>query len=277
MLLPGALEASRRTGIDPRIIIAQAAQETGWGRSAPGNNYFGVKSHGKPGGQTFTTHEVINGKRVKMQDSFRQFGSPSESALGYADFINSNPRYRNFKGAQGLEAQAAALGRSGYATDPNYGSTVYNIARGIDINGMGGNDTMMGGAMSPPPAPPAQEIGGDSLVPRSYPGMTPANTFGTMAPQPSDNLASSATNGAMGGMSPEEAKAIGNMIGDKKKSAWDHFTAAGEAFDQVMPAPRISGGGGDARATGNALTDFLNNMGGLEEGLIKRRLGFLGL
>ena len=92
MLLPAAIQASQRTGIDPRIIVAQAAQETGWGRSAPGNNYFGIKSHGKGGGQTFTTHEVINGKRVKINDSFRQFGSPAESVMGYADFMTQNKR-----------------------------------------------------------------------------------------------------------------------------------------------------------------------------------------
>lgn len=132
-LLPAAMEASKRTGIDPRIIVAQAAQETGWGRSAPGNNYFGIKSHGQGGGQTFTTHEVINGKRVKIKDSFRQFASPADSVAGYADFILKNPRYRKLMEAQGLDAQLAALGASGYATDPNYARSVGAIARSIPL------------------------------------------------------------------------------------------------------------------------------------------------
>ncbi|MHC3940652.1 hypothetical protein ACI0FR_01965 [Paenochrobactrum sp. BZR 201-1] len=63
-------------------------------------------------GQTFTTHEVINGKRVKVQDSFRQFSSPSDSVSGYADFLSSNKRYQPMLQAQGLDAQVAALGRS---------------------------------------------------------------------------------------------------------------------------------------------------------------------
>lgn len=137
MLMPAAIEASKRTGIDPRIIVAQAAQETGWGRSAPGNNYFGIKSHGKGGGQTFTTHEVINGKRVKINDSFRQFGSPADSVAGYADFMLENPRYGEMRSAQGLDAQLAALGASGYATDPNYASSVGSIARGIPMPDIG--------------------------------------------------------------------------------------------------------------------------------------------
>lgn len=129
MLWPSALEASKATGIDPRIIVAQAAQETGWGRSAPGNNFFGIKSHGKPGGQTFKTHEVINGQRVGMNDSFRRFDSPADSVAGYADFMTSNPRYRPMRQADGLDAQLQALGASGYATDPNYARSVGSIAR----------------------------------------------------------------------------------------------------------------------------------------------------
>lgn len=73
-LLPAAMEESKRTGIDPRIIVAQAAQETGWGKSAPGNNFFGIKSHGKDGGQNFATHEYVKGNRVRVNDSFRTYG-----------------------------------------------------------------------------------------------------------------------------------------------------------------------------------------------------------
>lgn len=131
--MPHALEASKRTGIDPRIIVAQAAQETGWGKSAPGNNYFGIKSHGKGGGQTFGTHEYINGKRVNIRDSFRQYGTPGDSVAGYADFMLNNKRYAPMRQAQGLEAQLAALGKSGYATDPNYARSVGAIAKSIPM------------------------------------------------------------------------------------------------------------------------------------------------
>ena len=142
-LLPAAIEQGKRIGVDPRIIVAQAAQETGWGRSAPGNNYFGIKSHGQDGGQNLTTHEVIDGKRVKINDSFRTFDSPGDSVAGYADFIASNPRYRPMMQAQGLDAQIAELGRSGYATDPNYANSVGAIARSIKMPT--GNDVLPGG------------------------------------------------------------------------------------------------------------------------------------
>lgn len=147
MLWPAAVRAAQATGIDPRIIVAQAAQETAWGRSAPGNNYFGIKSHGKGGGQTFTTHEVVDGQRVKMKDSFRSFASPEESVAGYADFMTSNPRYASMRQAQGLDAQLQALGKSGYATDPNYAQSVGAIARSLpgappqSISGVGSPNT----------------------------------------------------------------------------------------------------------------------------------------
>lgn len=132
-LLPAAIEQSKRTGVDPRIIVAQAAQETGWGKSAPGNNLFGIKSHGKGGGQALKTHEYINGKRVNVTDSFRTFASPEDSVRGYGDFILQNPRYRAMREAQGLDAQLEALQASGYATDPNYSRSVGAIARSIPI------------------------------------------------------------------------------------------------------------------------------------------------
>lgn len=133
MMMPAALQASERTGVDPRLIIAQAAQETGWGKSAPGNNYFGIKSHGQGGGQNLATHEYVDGKRVNVNANFRQYGGPTESALGYADFLLSNPRYQPMLNAEGLDAQLAALGQSGYATDPNYAQSVGSIARSIPL------------------------------------------------------------------------------------------------------------------------------------------------
>ncbi|WP_187969224.1 glycoside hydrolase family 73 protein [Aquibium microcysteis] len=154
MLMPAAVEASKRTGIDPRIIVAQAAQETGWGKSAPGNNYFGIKSHGQGGGQTLKTHEYVNGQRVNVSDSFRTFQDPADSVAGYADFILQNPRYKPLMQAQGLDAQLQALQASGYATDPNYSQSVGSIARGIQIPQQAALESLpVGGSMQMGRAP----------------------------------------------------------------------------------------------------------------------------
>lgn len=134
-MMPHAQRIAQRTGLDPRLIIAQAAQETGWGRSAPGNNYFGIKSHGKSGGNRLATNEVVNGQTVRVRDSFRSYSDMGASADGYAEFLRTNPRYKAMLAAGDLDGQLAALGRSGYATDPNYASTVGSIARSITLPG----------------------------------------------------------------------------------------------------------------------------------------------
>lgn len=146
-MMPHALRVSEQTGLDPRLVIAQAAQETGWGKSAPGNNFFGIKSHGKPGGNNLATNEVINGQTVRVNDSFRAYGGMGESADGYAQFLQENPRYRDMLSAGDLDGQVAALGRSGYATDPNYASSVGSIARSISLPS-GGVSGGQGGTMS---------------------------------------------------------------------------------------------------------------------------------
>ena len=135
-MMPYAMEASRATGVDPRIIIGQAALESGYGKSAPGQNYFGIKSHGRAGGQTLATSEYGSGGMYRTNDSFRQYGSMADSAADYAKFINENKRYSGLRQAQGLDAQLAELQKSGYATDPNYAAKVGSIARGITIDGM---------------------------------------------------------------------------------------------------------------------------------------------
>jgi flagellum-specific peptidoglycan hydrolase FlgJ len=175
-LLPAAIEESKRTGVDPRIIVAQAAQETGWGKSAPGNNYFGIKSHGQGGGQTLATNEVIDGKTVRINDSFRQFANPQDSVKGYGDFILQNPRYRGMREAKGLDAQLEALGASGYATDPNYANSVGSIARGIKLpNEVASIDPAAGIPQgAPPQIPPAAAAYVDPMV--SAPNAQPQQT-----------------------------------------------------------------------------------------------------
>lgn len=130
---PLAIEIGNRYGLDPKLIIAQAAQETGWGRSVAGNNYFGIKSHGQGGGKNVVTHEYINGKRVKITDRFREYGGLRDSMEGYANFLKSNPRYADVFRQKGLVNQANAIAKAGYATDPNYARSLINIGGNIKL------------------------------------------------------------------------------------------------------------------------------------------------
>ena len=136
-LKPLAEKLSDEIGVDERIIIAQSAIETGWGSKVKGNSFFGIKSHGKPS-ISFITHEVINGKRIKMWDSFRAYSSLEESVQDYGKFLQNNPRYRYFLAAKTVDEQIKALGKSGYATDPNYAKKIKGIVNGPTLKRLGG-------------------------------------------------------------------------------------------------------------------------------------------
>jgi len=130
---PIAKEVAEDLGVSHKIVLAQAALESGWGKSVKGNGLMGIKSHGEEGGVDVVTHEVVNGKRVKITDSFRQYDSPEDSIRGYGKFLKANSRYKHFlrAGAGNEDAQLSALQSSGYATDPMYSQKLKNIMKGL--------------------------------------------------------------------------------------------------------------------------------------------------
>jgi flagellum-specific peptidoglycan hydrolase FlgJ len=130
---PVAKEVAEDLGVSHKIVLAQAALESGWGKSVQGNGLMGIKSHGEEGGVDVVTHEVVNGKKVKITDSFRQYDTPEDSIRGYGKFLKANSRYRHFlnAGADNEDAQLSALQSSGYASDPVYSQKLKNIMKGL--------------------------------------------------------------------------------------------------------------------------------------------------
>lgn len=115
----------------PQVMAAMWALESGWGNYHSGkNNVFGIKG----AGSSVSTEEVVNGQRVRVNASFKDYASPLESAKDYVNLMN-NSRY-----AQGL-AQARtprqaveAIAAGGYATDPQYTSKIVKIMQGMGVN-----------------------------------------------------------------------------------------------------------------------------------------------
>ena len=66
-LMPLLEKAGQQLGVSPKILLAQAAIETGWGRSVVGNNLFGIKAGSSWTGQKVdaATHEYQNGELVR--------------------------------------------------------------------------------------------------------------------------------------------------------------------------------------------------------------------
>lgn len=132
MLVPAAQACQRASGIPASFTLAQAALESGWGAKAPGCNLFGIKADKGWKGPVVmvSTHEVINGKRVGIDDAFRCYANYDEALADRAVFFKRNPRYSKcFLETTGA-GWARAVAKAGYATDPNYAESLIKVMDG---------------------------------------------------------------------------------------------------------------------------------------------------
>ena len=79
------------------------------------------------------TTEFENGKYVKKPQSFRAYNTVEEGFKGYIDMLMSNNRYRGLKGINDPYKAAEIMGKTGYATDPNYTAKLQNIIKQLQI------------------------------------------------------------------------------------------------------------------------------------------------
>lgn len=138
-LLPMAERAAQKIGVDARYLVAQAALETGWGKSiikqgdgSSSHNLFGIKSHNSWDGESakVLTTEYKGGKAVKEAASFRAYDSYQQSFEDFVTFLQSNGRYEKaLTSTANPEQFAKELQKAGYATDPHYARKISQIAR----------------------------------------------------------------------------------------------------------------------------------------------------
>jgi len=123
-MTPHALRVAAATGVDPKLVLAQAALETGWGQHAPNNNLFGIKGPG-PAQQTWEVG--ADGKPYQTSATFKAYKTPGESFDDYGHLLQNNSRYAPVLAAKDLPGQIGAMGASGYATDPHYADKLTSI------------------------------------------------------------------------------------------------------------------------------------------------------
>ncbi len=138
-MMPMAKEAADRIGVDPRYLVAQAALETGWGKSvmraqdgSSSHNLFGIKtgSSWKGDSARAITSEFRNGAMVKETAEFRSYGSYKDSFHDLVTLLQTNNRYQDVvKSADNPEQFVRELQKAGYATDPDYASKISQIAK----------------------------------------------------------------------------------------------------------------------------------------------------
>ena len=138
-LYPAARKVSEETGMSWQLILAQVAQETGWGeRILEGtNNIFNIKASGGWKGETktFKVWEKVHGKVVWMDQDFRVYESIEDSLKDRVKFLSENPRYTKAglfdEGTLGnLSKEANALQTAGYATDEAYAEELVKVFEG---------------------------------------------------------------------------------------------------------------------------------------------------
>lgn len=138
-MLPMAEKAAERLGVDPHYLVAQAALETGWGKSiikqadgSNSHNLFGIKAHGgwKGDSASVMTHEYRNGVKAQERASFRSYASFEQSFDDYVEFLHGNGRYQQaLTSTANPDSFFRELQRAGYATDPQYARKISQIAR----------------------------------------------------------------------------------------------------------------------------------------------------
>ena len=139
-LWPHAQRTARDLGTRPELLLAQAALETGWGqhviRGTDGSNsfnLFGIKADARWQGERALTEtiEFEDGLMRKQHATFRAYASLADSFSDYADFLKTNPRYREaLNRAADAPSFARALAEAGYATDPDYSGKINRIMGG---------------------------------------------------------------------------------------------------------------------------------------------------
>ena len=132
-----AQSAAEKLGVNPKVLLAQSALETGWGKHVistrsgqSSHNLFGIKaSHGWQGKTVVVpTVEYENGVAVKRSAKFRAYENFQESFNDYVQFLKQNPRYQTaLSQVDSNEGFIKGLQKAGYATDPAYAKKIMSI------------------------------------------------------------------------------------------------------------------------------------------------------
>lgn len=138
-----AEKAAAELGVEPKVLVAQAALETGWGKSvikhkdgSSSFNLFNIKTGSSWKGKraNVATLEYENGIAQKQKAGFRSYDSYQESFNDYVRLVKNNPRYSQaLKHADNPGRYMQELQKAGYATDPHYADKVMRIYHSDDV------------------------------------------------------------------------------------------------------------------------------------------------
>lgn len=141
-----AKTAAKILGVDPKILLAQAALETNWGKKiisqtdgTSTNNLFNIKADSKwlKEAANFSTIEEKDGVLVKEKARFRAYDSYHESFVDYTHFLQHNSRYSEaLQNAPDAEKFVTSLQNASYATDKLYSEKIMDIYSSKKFNNL---------------------------------------------------------------------------------------------------------------------------------------------
>jgi flagellar protein FlgJ len=144
-VFPAIQRAAQAMGVNPFAMLAQAVLETGWGKrmaraadGTPSHNMFGIKADEGWEGARVAAHtvEFSGGVATQRVSAFRAYGSIEDSVNDFARLLGGSPRYRDaIAGGGNADAYIEAIGKSGYATDPEYANKLNDIMKSSTFRG----------------------------------------------------------------------------------------------------------------------------------------------
>lgn len=141
-LADSARAVAEASGLPLRLILGQAALESGWGkreiRMSDGStsyNLFGIKATGGWKGKVaeVMTTEYENGVARKVKQPFRAYDSYEHALSDYARLITENSRYQHVVTAANEKDAARKIQAAGYATDPRYADKLINVMAKLSV------------------------------------------------------------------------------------------------------------------------------------------------
>jgi mannosyl-glycoprotein endo-beta-N-acetylglucosaminidase len=169
LVAPGAIATQQRYGIPAAVTIAQAIDESGWGRSVlatADHNLFGIKGTGPAGRDMLPTREHENGVWVTRTAPFRVYHSVAESIEDHGRLLATDPAYRHAMASRGRPDAFATALTGVYATDPGYGASLIALMRLYNLYRYDAATTPASPPPSAPDAPAAAPFAGASAGPR---------------------------------------------------------------------------------------------------------------
>jgi hypothetical protein len=148
------MAAQQRFGVPAAVTIAQAIEESAWGRSslaAQHHNLFGIKGSGPAGSVSLPTSEFQGGQWVTIDAPFRAYHNDAESIADHAELLATSGYYTRAMADRAVPDAFANDLTGVYATDPDYGANLIALMKLYNLYQFGSGAPASGPATGPTP------------------------------------------------------------------------------------------------------------------------------